>query len=169
MGKGWWEEWQGENFSWVSYPSTVLWETTKSLHLWFQMYVPQVLRPHPTERTVLAPTEQQSYGTMDNACSQAGGIGSYATGPAGVGQASGASLWLVLWARTHGGALGPGLAELIPCLLLLLSIRRYLCIPACRKGTEIINCVVCSCAGRLKSRCLGTDCFPGCLHTLWNK
>ncbi|XP_039572947.1 CSC1-like protein 1 [Passer montanus] len=56
------------------------------------MYVPQVLRPHPTERTVLAPAEQQSYGTMDNACSQAEGIRSYATGPAGVEQASGASL-----------------------------------------------------------------------------
>ncbi|OWK51663.1 CSC1-like protein 1 [Lonchura striata] len=58
----------------------------------YRMYVPQVLRPHPTERTVLAPTEQQSYGTMDNTCSQAEGIGSHATGPAGVGQASGASL-----------------------------------------------------------------------------
>lgn len=70
--------------------------------------------------------------------------------------------------RTQGGALGPGLAELIPSHL-LLSIRRYLCVPACRRDTEIIHCVVCSCAGRLKSRCLGTDCFPGCLHTLWNK
>lgn len=155
-----------------SYPSqsTVLWETTKSPHLWFQMYVPQVLRPHPTERTVLAPAEQQSYGTMDNTSSQAEGIRNFTSGPAGVEQAPGASLWAVLWARTQGGALGPGLAELIPCLLLLLlSIRRYLCIPACRKGTEIIHRVVCSCAGRLKSRCLGTDCFPGCLHTLWNK
>lgn len=152
----------------MSYPSPVLWVTTKTLHLWFQMYVPQVLRSHPTERTVLAPTEQQSYGTMDNTCSQAEGIRSYATGPALVEQASGASLWVVLRGRTQDGALGPGLAELIPCHL-LLSTRCHLCIPACRKGTEIIHCVVCSCAGRLKSRCLGTDCFPGCLHTLWNK
>lgn len=95
MGKGGWkEEWQGEKLSWVSYPSVVLWETTKTFHLWFQMYVPQVLRPHPTERTVLAPTEQQSYGTMDNTCSQAEGIMSYATGPAIVEQASRASLWV---------------------------------------------------------------------------
>ncbi|NXQ50598.1 CSCL1 protein, partial [Catharus fuscescens] len=54
------------------------------------MYVPQVLCSHPTERTVLAPTEQQSYGTMDNTCSQAEGIRSYATGPAIMEQASGA-------------------------------------------------------------------------------
>lgn len=95
MGKGGWkEEWQGEKLSWVSYPSVVLWETTKTFHLWFQMYVPQVLRPHPTERTVLAPTEQQSYGTMDNTCSQAEGIMSCATGPAIVEQASRASLWV---------------------------------------------------------------------------
>lgn len=56
------------------------------------MYVPQVLRPHPTERTVLAPTEQQSYGTMDNTCPQAEGIRSYAAGAAVVEQAPGASL-----------------------------------------------------------------------------
>ncbi|RMC12333.1 hypothetical protein DUI87_09846 [Hirundo rustica rustica] len=48
----------------------------------YRMYVPQVLRPHPTERTVLAPTEQHSYGTMDSTCSQAEGKGSYAAGPA---------------------------------------------------------------------------------------
>ncbi|KAF2986684.1 hypothetical protein EK904_013467 [Melospiza melodia maxima] len=56
------------------------------------MYVPQVLRAHPTERTVLAPAEQQSYGTMDNTSSQAEGIRNYSTGPAVVEQAPGASL-----------------------------------------------------------------------------
>lgn len=56
------------------------------------MYVPQVLRAHPTERTVLAPVEQQSYGTMDNTSSQAEGIRNYSPGPAGVEQAPGASL-----------------------------------------------------------------------------
>ncbi|KAM3675730.1 CSC1-like protein 1 isoform 1-T1 [Ammospiza maritima maritima] len=56
------------------------------------MYVPQVLRAHPTERTVLAPAEQQSYGTMDNTSSQAEGIRNYSAGPAGVEQAPGASL-----------------------------------------------------------------------------
>ncbi|KAM4679515.1 CSC1-like protein 1 isoform 3-T3 [Amazona ochrocephala] len=56
------------------------------------MYVPQVLHPHPTERTVLAHKEQQSYGTMDNTSSQAEGIISYSAGPAVMEQATRSSI-----------------------------------------------------------------------------
>lgn len=56
------------------------------------MYVPQVLHPHPTERTILAHKQQQSYGTMDNTSSQAEGILSYSAGPALTEQASRSSV-----------------------------------------------------------------------------
>lgn len=134
------------------------------------MYVPRVLHPHCTERTILAHKEQQSYGTMDNTSSQAEGIINYSAGPAITEQAPRGSLWMprtnTRWStwsrfrRTNSTTTPPPH---------LLSILFYLHIPAYRRGTEIIHCVVCSCAQRLKSRCLGTDCFPGCLHTLWNK
>ena len=58
------------------------------------MYVPRVLHPHSTERTILARKEQQSYGTMDNTSSQAEEIISYSAGPAVVEQASRGSSWV---------------------------------------------------------------------------
>uniref|UniRef100_A0A8C0AZM5 Transmembrane protein 63A n=1 Tax=Buteo japonicus TaxID=224669 RepID=A0A8C0AZM5_9AVES len=56
------------------------------------MYVPRVLHPHCTERTILAHKEQQSYGTMDNTCSQAEGIINYSAGSAITEQAQRGSL-----------------------------------------------------------------------------
>ncbi|KAK2545016.1 CSC1-like protein 1 [Columba livia] len=52
------------------------------------MYVPRVLHPDSTERTMLAPEEQQSYGTMGNTSSKAEGIISYSAGPAIIEPAS---------------------------------------------------------------------------------
>ncbi|NXX10783.1 CSCL1 protein, partial [Podargus strigoides] len=56
------------------------------------MYVPRVLQPHSTERTMLAHKEQQSYGTMDNTSSQPEEIKSYSAGPAVIERASRGSL-----------------------------------------------------------------------------
>lgn len=58
------------------------------------MYVPRVLHPYSTERTMLAHKEQQSYGTMDNTNSQAEEIINYSAGPAIIERASKGSLWM---------------------------------------------------------------------------
>lgn len=128
------------------------------------MYVPRVLHPHSTERMMLACEDQQSYGTMDNTCSQAEGIISYSAGPAVIEHAPRGSLWMprtnTRWStwsrfrRTNSPLPKYSVVFMYSCL---------------QKRSETIHCVVCSCAQRLKSRCLGTDCFPGCLHTVWNK
>ncbi|PKU39553.1 csc1-like protein 1 [Limosa lapponica baueri] len=58
----------------------------------YKMYVPRVLHPYSTERTMFAHKEQQSYGTMDNTNAQPEEIINYSAGPAIIEQASRGSL-----------------------------------------------------------------------------
>lgn len=125
------------------------------------MYVPQVLHPHPTERTVLAHKEQQSYGTMDNTSSQAEGIISYSAGPAVTEQATRSSVWMprtnTRWStcsrfrRTNSHR--------------LLSILFYWHAPACWRGTELIPVRSAAVLGDWKADALGLTVFQAvCTH-----
>lgn len=127
------------------------------------MYIPRVLQPRSTERTMFAHEEKQTYGTMGNNTLGAE-VATYSAQSA-IERIAEGSIWMPrtntrwsTWSNFRRTDSSP------------LSIKNSVSqITAYRRHTEMIHCVVCSCAWRLKSRCLGTDCLPCCLQALQNK
>lgn len=128
------------------------------------MYVPRVLQTHSTERTMFAHEEKQTYGTMGNDTSSAEVKTTYSAQSA-IERIVEGSIWIPrtntrwsTWSRVRRTD-----SPLSPIKNSDSQITAF------RRDTEMIHCVVCSCAWRLKSRCLGTDCLPCWLQALQNK
>lgn len=127
------------------------------------MYIPRVLHPHSTERTMFAHEEQQTYGTMGNDTLGAE-VTSYSAQSA-IGRIAEGSIWMPRTNTRWSAWSSVRRTDSPPWFIKNFDSR----ITAYRRNTEMIHCVVCSCAWRLKSRCLGTDCLPCCLQALQNK